>query len=107
KDNTLAIKTKNNILNYRGTYSHVNYVIEIPKNMEVDISNRNGDIYVGKVDRRTTIKTNNSDIQVDNIGDELIIENQYGDIEVETVAGSTIIKNKNGNVNVENIDGDL
>ncbi|MCT4685762.1 DUF4097 family beta strand repeat-containing protein [Vallitalea sp.] len=107
QDKTLTIKTKNNILNHRGTYTHVNYIIEIPKNMEVDISSRNGNIYVGKVDKKTTIKTSNSVIQVDNIGDELTIENDFGSIEVEAVAGSTKIKNKNGDVNVENIEGDL
>ncbi|GMQ59493.1 hypothetical protein AN1V17_38900 [Vallitalea sediminicola] len=107
KDDTLTIGTKNNILNHRGTDMYINYMIEIPKNIEVDINNRYGDIYVGKVNKKTTIKANNSDIEVDDIGDELSIENDYGDIDVDTVSGSTKIENKNGNVNVENINGDL
>jgi hypothetical protein len=106
-DNTLTIRTKNNIINKRDTYINVSYKIQVPKDIEVNITNGFGDTYVSQINKETTIKSNNGDIQINSIGDELSIENDFGSIVVESVAGSAKIKSKNGDIEAEYIGGDL
>ncbi|GKX31839.1 hypothetical protein SH1V18_43190 [Vallitalea longa] len=107
EENILQINSNNKMYNHRQIYSYVDYTIEIPKELQVSISNKNGNVYVYDVNGKTVISSRNSDIEVENIGDELYIENKYGDIEVCNVSGVTEIKNENGVVDIEKIGSDL
>lgn len=107
EENNLQINSNNRLFNHQQIYLHVDYTIEIPKDLQVDINSKNGDIYVYDVNKKTVISSRSSDIEVKNIDDELYIQNKYGDIEVYDINGYTEIKNESGTVDVENISGDL
>ena len=78
----------------------VDYEIEIPQIMDVEVSNTNGDITVEDTDGDVDIATTNGDITVDNVSSDVEATNVNGKIELSDIDGGVDASSTNGNLTI-------
>lgn len=83
------------------------FYIEIPSNIEVEVTNKYGDVSVEDINQKVTIDNKHGKIKVSNIDGVLEINNSYDKIEVSSVESDVIITNKHGEIKVKEVLGDV
>jgi len=78
----------------------VDYEIEVPKVMDVEVSNTNGDVTVENTDGDIDIATTNGDIIVDNVSGDVEATNINGEIALSDIDGGVDANSTNGNLTI-------
>lgn len=85
--------------------AQVDFVIYVPKGVNVDARGSFGDIDVEGISGKCTLESRNGDINAADIGGDVDIDNSFGDIIVKNVGGKADVFNRNGEISVEKIAG--
>jgi hypothetical protein len=85
--------------------AQIDFVVYVPKQVNLDARGSFGDISAEGIDGKCTIINKNGEIKAVNIGGDLDIDNAFGDIEISNVGGKADITNKNGEIEADNISG--
>lgn len=97
---TLSLNTKSAGLlkdnrNYQIT---INYVVKVPKELEVEINNHFGDILLEDLSGNVKAEGNYGRIEAENIQGNVQIENSFGDTRVKDVTGRVEIEGEHGEI---------
>lgn len=85
----------------------VNYVIKVPSNLEVEASNKFGNITVSNLDKNLKVDNTNGEIKINGIGGNLDINNKFGSTSIENVKGNVNFESTNGDIKIKEIGGAL
>jgi DUF4097 and DUF4098 domain-containing protein YvlB len=78
----------------------VDYEIEIPEVMDIEVSNTNGDVTVENTDGDIDIATTNGDIIVDNASGDVEATNINGEMALSDIDGGVDANSTNGNLTI-------
>ncbi|KUO71595.1 MAG: hypothetical protein APF77_05090 [Clostridia bacterium BRH_c25] len=101
----LSLKNLNNWNKNDYSKAQVDFVVYVPKQVNVDARGSFGDISVEGIDGKCTIENKNGEIDAVSIGGDVDIDNSFGDIEVRNVGGKADITNRNGEITADKISG--
>jgi len=76
----------------------VDYYIKVPNDVDIDVSNTNGDVILEDIYGNLQISTTNGDISADNI---------FGDVEVKNANGKVDLLDIDGSVDAISANGDI
>ncbi len=76
----------------------VDYYIRVPSDLDIDVSNTNGDVIFEDIYGNLRISTANGDISADNIFGDVDVMNTNGKIDLIDINGSVDARNTNGNL---------
>lgn len=101
------ISTKSPINHDKDDYAkaQIDFVIYVPKQVNVDARGSFGDIRVEGIDGKSILESKNGEIEAVDIGGDIDIDNSFGDIEVRNIGGKADITNRNGEISAESISG--
>lgn len=85
----------------------VNLDITIPYDMELDITNKHGDINLYDCGKSATITNAHGSVLAQSLKGALNIENSHGDIEVLDIDGKVTIQNRHGKISANKISKDI
>ena len=85
--------------------AQIDFVIYVPKQVNVDARGSFGDIKAEGIDGKCTLENKNGEIKAVNIGGDVDIDNSFGDIELENVRGKADITSRNGEILADKISG--
>ncbi len=85
--------------------AQVDFVVYVPKQVNVDVDSSFGDIRVEGIDGQCVLENKNGEIKASDIGGDVDIDNSFGDIEVSDVRGKADIINRNGEITADKISG--
>jgi hypothetical protein len=78
----------------------VDYEIEVPKVMDIEVSNTNGDVTVENTDGGIDIATTNGDVIVDSVSGDVEVTNINGKITLSDIDGGVDANSTNGNLTI-------
>lgn len=81
----------------------ISYVIKVPKDIDVDIDNSFGDVYIDNTGNLAKINNKHGSVTVKSINGDLTVENSFGSTKVSSISGSVRIDSKHGGVNAKDI----
>lgn len=81
--------------------------IVIPKDMELDITNKYGEVSVDDLGDGAVISNKHGDVSINNLKGDIDIENSYGKVEITSIQGSASVKNKHGKVLANSVSKDI
>ncbi|UCE54865.1 MAG: hypothetical protein JSV31_05325 [Desulfobacterales bacterium] len=87
--------------------ARINLTIEIPKTINVKISDGSGSIIVDKLRGTLKIDDDTGSIKIKNIIGEVFVDDSSGSIDIEDIKGNLFIKDGSGSINVEFVTGDM
>lgn len=101
---TLSIYTRDAGLwqdtdNYRVT---VNYAVKVPKELELEINNKNGEIILKNLEGKVRAWAEYGRIEAQNIVGDVWLENLCGEIRVQDIKGQVEVLNENGEIFLSN-----
>jgi hypothetical protein len=85
----------------------VNLDITIPYDMELDITNKYGEIMVNDCSNLAVISNKHGNIFIDTIKGDVDIKNSYGEVEIKNIDGNVNVENKHGKVFANNVTKDM
>lgn len=85
----------------------VNLDITIPYDMELDITNKYGEIMVNDCGKSAEINNKHGNIFIDTLNGDLDIKNSYGEVEITDIDGNVNIENRHGKVLANKISKDI
>ncbi len=86
--------------------AQIDFVIYVPKDVEVYAKGSFGDIEVDGIHGKCTLENKNGEIEAANVKGDVDIDNSFGDIKVRNIEGKADIFNRNGEITAEKISGD-
>lgn len=86
---------------------NISYVIEIPNDIQVDITNIHGGIIVEEISSQLNIMNEHGYVELDSIYGDVNVDNSYGEISSNNIQGSLTISNSHGHIYLSNIKRNL
>jgi len=99
------IKSSDSVLNRSHSIQHVNIMLWLPKNIEVQISTGFGNVTVKGIENNVTVKQQHSDVELSNIKGNVEVDCSFGRIYIRKIQGDAIINNAHGKVDIEEVSG--
>lgn len=81
--------------------------ITIPYDMELDITNKYGEIIVNDCGKAAIIENKHGNVFIDTLNGNIDVKNSYGEIEIADVQGNVKVENRHGKVLVNQISKDV
>lgn len=81
--------------------------IMIPYDMELDITNKYGEIMVNDCGKSAIISNKHGNVFIDTLNGNIDVKNSYGEVEVADVQGNVKIENRHGKVLANQISKDI
>ena len=108
-------KSRNGISFYSGQSPHIDLVVTVPSNLNLDIDDGSGDILINAMQSNIDVKDGSGDLTisgaknltVDDGSGEMHVSNISGSLSVEDGSGDIVISHINGAVNVDDNSGDM
>ncbi|RKD32562.1 DUF4097 family beta strand repeat protein [Thermohalobacter berrensis] len=108
--NEIKIITKTrNYLDKRDKVANirVNLSILVPKDLEIDVKNRHGNVIVEGIKGPVNVVNEHGEIKTKLIENNVNIINAHGDIKIENINGNVKVENEHGNIEVDKVSQDL
>lgn len=103
----LKVLNKEQFFSFGGPEIAVDLDITIPKNLDVEIDDGSGSIYVSDIDGELEIDDGSGSTSIHNIGNDVTIDDGSGNLEITNVQGNVDVDDGSGNQNISNITGNV
>ncbi len=97
-------KTQNGINFYNGQSPHIDIIITVPSNLNLDIDDGSGDIVISAMQNNINVEDGSGSLSI-NSAKNLTIEDGSGDITLENITGNLELTDGSGSVNINNVNG--
>lgn len=87
--------------------AQIDYTIEVPSRLEVEVTSTSGDVQVTSIEGRCTVEGSSGDVLLKSIGGSAVVEVSSGDVEVQDVAGDVRVRLSSGDVVIRDAGGSL
>lgn len=97
--------TAENIEGYR--LLRVDYLLEIPSGLNLEVSNNNGEVRVSEVVGNVSVENTNGEVTVKDIKGKVGVRNELGNIRLQSVAGDAALRANLGMIDINDFKGSL
>ncbi len=87
--------------------ARINLTIEIPKKLDVQITDGSGPIQVRNLIGHVKIDDDSGKIQVKNIVGKVTVNDGSGKIEIEDISGNVMVRDGSGPIEIDHVKGDV
>jgi hypothetical protein len=87
--------------------ARINLTIEIPKKLNVKITDSSGPIVVGELNSNLTVDDGSGSIEIKDIIGEVRVDDFSGSIVIEDVEGNVVVIDRSGSIAIEYVAGDV
>ncbi|KPZ56158.1 hypothetical protein AN391_02307 [Pseudoalteromonas sp. P1-13-1a] len=98
-------KSQNGINFYSGQSPHIDVVVTVPSNLNLDIDDGSGDMRISNVRGTLTVEDGSGSIAINNINGAVDVDDNSGDLVIEHVQASVTIEDGSGNIRVNHAKG--
>ena len=97
-------KSRNGISFYSGQSPSINLVVTVPSNLNLDIDDGSGDIFINAMQSNINVKDGSGNLTISG-AKNLTVDDGSGEVNLENIAGNLELTDGSGSIHINNVSG--